>query len=100
MSAETSATNGVNPDRRQRPCAAETLRRRGAQGDSRALRGTIAEELAKDSAAFTSEQDKNLLKFHGTYQQEDRDARKTRRDGRPRQALHVHGPLQDPRRAA
>src|SRR4029077_10748915 len=25
------------------------------------------------------EADKNLLKFHGTYQQEDRDARKTRR---------------------
>jgi sulfite reductase (ferredoxin) len=45
---------------------------------SRALRGTILTELQRDSDHF-SEQDKNLLKFHGTYQQEDRDARKTRR---------------------
>src|SRR5262249_54272511 len=46
--------------------------------NSRALRGTIGEELQKDSDHF-SEQDKQLLKVHGTYQQEDRDARKTRR---------------------
>jgi sulfite reductase (ferredoxin) len=46
--------------------------------NSRALRGTIGEELQKDSDHF-SEQDKQLLKFHGTYQQEDRDARKARR---------------------
>jgi sulfite reductase (ferredoxin) len=48
--------------------------------NSRALRGGIAAELARDSDHF-SEADKNLLKFHGTYQQEDRDARKTRRQG-------------------
>lgn len=42
------------------------------------LRGTIGEELQKDSDHF-SEQDKNLLKFHGSYQQEDRDARKARK---------------------
>src|SRR5438876_11275098 len=48
---------------------------------SRALRGTITLELTRDTDHF-SEADKNLLKFHGTYQQEDRDARKTRkRDG-------------------
>src|SRR5437763_320268 len=46
--------------------------------NSRALRGTIRDELAGDSNHF-SEQNKQLLKFHGTYQQEDRDARKTRR---------------------
>jgi sulfite reductase (ferredoxin) len=46
--------------------------------NSRALRGDIAAELAASSDHF-SEEDKNLLKFHGTYQQEDRDARKTRR---------------------
>jgi sulfite reductase (ferredoxin) len=45
---------------------------------SNALRGGIAEELARDSDHF-DDQDKQLLKFHGTYQQEDRDARKTRR---------------------
>ncbi len=42
------------------------------------LRGSIHEELGKDSDHFT-EQDKQLLKFHGSYQQEDRDARKKRK---------------------
>jgi sulfite reductase (ferredoxin) len=41
------------------------------------LRGTIAEELASPSDHF-DDTSKNLLKFHGTYQQEDRDARKNR----------------------
>lgn len=50
----------------------------GIKENSRALRGTITEELGKDSDRF-GEQDKQLLKFHGTYQQEDRDARKARR---------------------
>src|SRR5579871_927155 len=44
---------------------------------SRQLRGTVAEELARDVDHF-SEADKNVLKFHGSYQQEDRDARKNR----------------------
>src|SRR5207248_11054192 len=48
--------------------------------NSRALRGTILEELQKDSDHFY-EQDKQLLKFHGSYQQENRDARKARRAG-------------------
>ena len=41
------------------------------------LRGSLAEELAADTDHFT-EQSKQLVKFHGTYQQEDRDARKKR----------------------
>jgi sulfite reductase (ferredoxin) len=45
---------------------------------SRALRGTIAEELAGNGDHF-SDGNKDLLKFHGTYQQQDRDARKVRR---------------------
>src|SRR5579862_1334374 len=44
---------------------------------SRHLRGGIAEELATSSDHF-SEASKGLLKFHGTYQQDDRDARKNR----------------------
>ncbi|NIR45779.1 MAG: NADPH-dependent assimilatory sulfite reductase hemoprotein subunit, partial [Gemmatimonadetes bacterium] len=36
------------------------------------LRGMIAEELANDSPDF-SEESYQLLKFHGTYQQYDRD---------------------------
>jgi sulfite reductase (ferredoxin) len=46
--------------------------------NSHALRGTILEELQRDTDHFP-EHDKQLLKFHGTYQQEDRDARKARR---------------------
>lgn len=42
--------------------------------DSRHLRGQITEELAQDTSHFTEEQTQ-LLKFHGTYQQENRDAR-------------------------
>ncbi len=45
--------------------------------NSRYLRGTIAETLASD-ADHLGEGDKNLIKFHGSYQQEDRDARKNR----------------------
>ncbi len=47
---------------------------------SRQLRGTIGQELEANSDHF-SDQDKQLLKFHGSYQQEDRDARKTRKKG-------------------
>jgi sulfite reductase (ferredoxin) len=46
--------------------------------NSRQLRGTLAQELAQEIDHF-SEQSKQLLKFHGSYQQEDRDARKNRR---------------------
>ena len=46
--------------------------------NSRHLRGTLAEELAKDSERF-NDQDKQLIKFHGSYQQDNRDARKDRR---------------------
>ncbi|MGL6094362.1 MAG: NADPH-dependent assimilatory sulfite reductase hemoprotein subunit [Fimbriiglobus sp.] len=44
------------------------------------LRGTLAEELANDSD-HVSEESKQLIKFHGSYQQEDRDARKNRPKG-------------------
>ncbi len=52
----------------------------GIKTSSRYLRGTLAEELAADSDHF-SEESKQLVKFHGTYQQEDRDARKNRPKG-------------------
>ena len=47
---------------------------------SRYLRGNLAEELASDSDHLSDEA-KNLVKFHGSYQQEDRDARKNRPKG-------------------
>ena len=45
------------------------------KAESNGLRGTIAEELTNSERSFTDDADK-LLKFHGTYQQEDRDGRK------------------------
>src|SRR3954452_1205886 len=45
--------------------------------NSRQLRGGVAEELAKDTEKF-NDQDKQLIKFHGSYQQDNRDARKER----------------------
>ena len=44
---------------------------------SRGLRGTLAEDLASDAAAFAAD-NQVLLKFHGIYQQDDRDVRSER----------------------
>jgi sulfite reductase (ferredoxin) len=49
----------------------------GIKERSRYLRGSLAEEIASDADHLTDEA-KNILKFHGSYQQEDRDARKNR----------------------
>ncbi|MGF1577992.1 MAG: NADPH-dependent assimilatory sulfite reductase hemoprotein subunit [Gemmataceae bacterium] len=46
--------------------------------ESQYLRGTLAQELAAESDHF-EEGDKQLLKFHGSYQQDDREARAKRR---------------------
>ena len=43
------------------------------------LRGTIAEGLADVTTGSMSADDQQLLKFHGTYQQDDRDLRAERR---------------------
>jgi sulfite reductase (ferredoxin) len=59
----------------------EAVKRSAVEGikeAGRGLRGTIAEELAAEDDHFT-EGNKQLLKFHGSYQQEDRDARKVRK---------------------
>ena len=44
---------------------------------SRQLRGTIAEELANDEPNFTADAIQ-LIKFHGSYQQDNRDLRKAK----------------------
>ncbi len=44
---------------------------------SRGLRGALADELVAGGAAF-SEDSSHLLKFHGMYQQDDRDVRRER----------------------
>jgi sulfite reductase beta subunit-like hemoprotein len=48
----------------------------GLKNASRHLRGTIAERLADDSTTHFEEGDAQLLKFHGSYQQDDRDLRR------------------------
>lgn len=51
---------------------------------SRFLRGSLREELQNDSPEF-SEEASQLLKFHGSYQQDDRDLRKAKNpDGTPK----------------
>ncbi|GAB2568824.1 assimilatory sulfite reductase (NADPH) hemoprotein subunit [Gracilibacillus alcaliphilus] len=47
--------------------------------DSNYLRGTIKEGLADPITASISDDDTKLLKFHGSYQQDDRDIRDERR---------------------
>jgi len=49
----------------------------GIKEASRHLRGTIGLELLEEADHFNDD-NKQLLKFHGTYQQDDRDARKRR----------------------
>ncbi|MHB1056610.1 MAG: assimilatory sulfite reductase (NADPH) hemoprotein subunit [Rhodanobacter sp.] len=46
---------------------------------SRHLRGTIAEGLADPVTGAIGDDDNKLLKFHGSYQQDDRDLREERR---------------------
>ncbi|MEO7138487.1 MAG: NADPH-dependent assimilatory sulfite reductase hemoprotein subunit [Gemmatimonadales bacterium] len=48
-----------------------------AKGNGRRLRGTIAETLASNATHFEHD-DIQLLKFHGTYQQDSRDERRGR----------------------
>src|SRR5713226_2243341 len=50
----------------------------GIKSESNQLRGQIGEELVQDSTHF-SEAQVQLIKFHGIYQQENRDARQARK---------------------
>src|SRR5438067_7478486 len=50
------------------------------KSESAYLRGEIAQELAQDTPRF-SEAQVQLIKFHGIYQQEDRDFRHARKPG-------------------
>jgi len=47
--------------------------------NSRYLRGTLKESLANPLTGSVTEEDNRLLKFHGSYQQDDRDLRNERR---------------------
>jgi sulfite reductase (NADPH) hemoprotein beta-component len=47
--------------------------------ESRLLRGTLVESLANPLTGAISEDDTSVIKFHGSYQQDDRDIREERR---------------------
>ena len=55
------------------------------KANSNYLRGQIAEELAQPTTHFSDPQGQ-LLKFHGMYQQEDRDMRQARKAAREEKA--------------
>src|ERR1022692_3589135 len=78
MSAEPSIVPDATPETAPLPTAQKRSGTEVIKEASRALRGDIADELQQDTPKF-NDQNKQLLKFHGTYQQEDRDARKSRR---------------------
>lgn len=64
------------------PSANETIK-----VNSNYLRGTIAEGLTDESTGAMPEGDQQLLKFHGTYQQDDRDLRSERRKAKLEKAF-------------
>lgn len=49
------------------------------KAESRGLRGSIAENLADPAVSHFEDDDANLLKFHGSYQQDNRDTRLERK---------------------
>ncbi len=52
------------------------------KADSRGLRGTLVESLADAYTGGLREPDQTLLKFHGSYQQDDRDLREERAEAK------------------
>ena len=61
----------------QQPGELSPIERIKASSDG--LRGTLPAEIA-DSSTHVSEPGRHLLKFHGAYEQDDRDARRARKD--------------------
>ncbi len=59
----------------------------GLKVESNFLRGTILEGLADESTGAISDADTQLTKFHGIYQQDDRDLRRERRKAKQEKAF-------------
>ena len=71
-------------------------RNEGIKERSRALRGGIAEGLARVETGALAEDDTQLTKFHGIYQQDDRDLRPERGRKRMEPALSFMARLRIP----
>ncbi|MBA4191038.1 MAG: NADPH-dependent assimilatory sulfite reductase hemoprotein subunit [Planctomycetaceae bacterium] len=74
MSSETATATETETEPKLSPVE-------GHKSESKFLRGTLAEEFADPNLDHINEANKSLIKFHGSYQQEDRDARKNRGKG-------------------
>lgn len=72
MPAESDTVSPAHETAPPKPSAVE-----GIKAGSDFLRGDLAAQFAANTDHL-SEDGKQLIKFHGSYQQEDRDARKTR----------------------
>jgi sulfite reductase (NADPH) hemoprotein beta-component len=72
MSTETLERPGIAP-KLQPESAVETIKKA-----SRGLRGTLVESLADPLTGAIRESDTQLIKFHGSYMQDDRDLRAER----------------------
>ena len=64
--------------------------------ESRGLRGQIVPTLLSDASHF-EEAEYQLLKFHGSYQQDNRDSRSERRKAKLDKRVDLHGAHQDAR---
>ena len=71
-------------------------RNEGIKQRSRALRGGIAEGLARQETGALADDDTQLTKFHGIYQQDDRDLRPERGRKRMEPALSFMARLRIP----
>lgn len=69
--------SGNQPENRGEPSAVERIKEA-----SRRLRGTLVESLADPLTGAIREDDTQIIKFHGVYQQDDRDLRQERRERR------------------
>ena len=67
--------------------------------DSNYLRGTLAEGLADTSTGGLTEDEQQLLKFHGCYLQDDRDIRAGRRMNKIGKGVQLSDPRPRPRRS-
>ncbi|HYJ39822.1 MAG TPA: assimilatory sulfite reductase (NADPH) hemoprotein subunit [Steroidobacteraceae bacterium] len=73
MSTEVLDRPAVAPAKTDPPSPVEVIKKA-----SRGLRGTLAESLADPLTGAIRESDTQLIKFHGSYQQDDRDIRAER----------------------
>ena len=68
----------VEPSQPGSPPGQQLSEQEQVKAASRYLRGTIPQSLANPLTGSVTESDGQLLKFHGTYQQDDRDLREER----------------------